>query len=121
MSTLFEDGLKWVVKELQTPLVIFGLVAQSIFFMRFFVQWIVSERQGRSTIPVSFWWLSLVGGTMTFFYALKKEDLVFMFSQAAATLIYLRNLMLIYRPRRLAPDPAGSPAAPSAPAATRNL
>ncbi|MBK9118817.1 MAG: lipid-A-disaccharide synthase N-terminal domain-containing protein [Phycisphaerales bacterium] len=91
--------LTWVLSELQHPLVIFGFAAQFIFFARFLVQWVVSERLGRSHIPVSFWYLSLVGGAMTFVYALLKHDLVFMTSQGLAVGIYIRNLMLIYRPR----------------------
>ncbi|HPF15211.1 MAG TPA: lipid-A-disaccharide synthase N-terminal domain-containing protein, partial [Planctomycetota bacterium] len=28
------------------------------FFSRFFVQWLASERAGRSVAPQAFWWLS---------------------------------------------------------------
>ena len=111
MSAWFESGMTWLVQEFQNPLVLFGFTAQFVFFMRFFVQCIESERRGRSTIPVSFWWLTLAGGTLTFIYALQKRDIVFMFSQALATFIYLRNLMLIYRPRAI---PGALPVAPQA-------
>ncbi len=90
---------EWVLKQVQQPLVLFGFAAQFVFFMRFVVQWLVSEQRGHSHVPISFWYLSLVGGLMTFVYALLKEDLVFMTSQALAVFIYVRNLMLIYRPR----------------------
>jgi lipid-A-disaccharide synthase-like uncharacterized protein len=89
----------WLIHQVQQPLVIFGFTAQFVFFLRFVVQWVVSEKRGQSHVPVSFWYLSLAGGLMTFVYAWRKEDVVFMTSQALAVFIYVRNLMLIYRPR----------------------
>ena len=73
------------------------------------MQWFASERRGRSHIPIAFWYLSLVGGVMTFVYALLKHDLVFMLRQALGLVIYIRNLMLIYR-RHAACRPAGNAA-----------
>lgn len=87
----------WFIGELQNPLVLFGFAAQFVFFLRFLVQWIASERKRRSHIPIAFWYLSLAGGLMTFVYALLRKDLVFMCAQALGVLIYVRNLMLIYR------------------------
>ena len=43
----------------------FGLVAQLLFTARFLVQWISSERAGRSVIPIAFWFFSMGGGLMT--------------------------------------------------------
>jgi lipid-A-disaccharide synthase-like uncharacterized protein len=109
----------WVSHELKNPLVLFGFAAQFVFFLRFAVQWAVSEWKGHSHIPVAFWYLSLAGGLMTFIYAVMKKDLVFMTAQALGVLIYVRNLMLIYRPRTRgavrgfpvadAPEPVGRP------------
>src|SRR5690606_34030162 len=73
----------------------FGMTAQFVFFMRFMVQWIVSERNRRSTVPISFWYLSLVGSLALFVYAVKQRDPVIMAGQLLACLIYIRNLMLI--------------------------
>ena len=87
----------WFVKELQQPLVIFGFAGQFVFFLRFAVQWFVSERRQRSHIPIAFWYLSLGGGFMLFVYAALKGDVVIMAGQALGVLIYVRNLMLIYR------------------------
>lgn len=78
--------------------VIFGLLGQVFFTSRFVVQWIASERQGRSTVPVAFWYLSLAGGAILFAYALLyRHDLVFTLGQAAGLFVYGRNLMLIRR------------------------
>lgn len=95
---------QWAIAELQRPLVIFGFAGQFIFFLRFAVQWFSSERRGRSHIPIAFWYLSLIGGAMTFLYAALKPDLVFMVAQALGLLIYIRNLMLIYQRRGRAKD-----------------
>jgi lipid-A-disaccharide synthase-like uncharacterized protein len=89
----------WVMSELKSPLVLFGFAGQFVFFLRFAVQWFESERRGKSHIPLAFWYLSLGGGVMTFIYAALKPDLVFMTAQALGILIYIRNLMLIYRRR----------------------
>lgn len=94
-----EISWDWLVHEIRRPLVLFGFAAQFVFFLRFVVQWLVSERRGRSHVPVAFWYLSLLGGAMTFVYALLEQNLVFMTAQALGCLIYIRNLMLIYRRR----------------------
>ena len=86
----------WILEEVQRPLVLFGFAGQFIFFLRFAVQWFASERRGRSHIPIVFWYLSIVGGAMSFIYATLKPDLVFMTAQGLGLLIYIRNLMLIY-------------------------
>jgi lipid-A-disaccharide synthase-like uncharacterized protein len=74
-----------------------GLVAQGMFFGRFFIQWIASERKGESTVPVAFWFFSVFGGALLLLYALHRRDPVFILGQAGGLVIYLRNLMLIYK------------------------
>lgn len=76
-----------------------GFVAQVLFFGRFMVQWIASERSGRSVVPVSFWYLSIVGSLGLLFYAIMRADPVFILGQSLGMVIYVRNLMLIYRER----------------------
>ena len=80
--------------------VLFGLVAQVIFAMRFVVQWIASERAGRSVMPVAFWFISLVGGLLTLIYGLIRREPIIIIGQVLAVFIYVRNLMLIYGPRK---------------------
>ncbi|MFQ5876957.1 MAG: lipid-A-disaccharide synthase N-terminal domain-containing protein [Acidobacteriota bacterium] len=96
--------------------VLFGLLGQLFFTLRFLVQWLVSERRGRSTIPVAFWYLSLVGGGILFVYALwHRQDPVFTLGQSAGIFVYTRNLVLIRRDRaravRAAPHGAPGPGA----------
>jgi len=75
--------------------VIFGFAAQFIFFLRFAVQWWVSEKKKQSVIPVSFWYLSLVGTLMILIYSVHRKDVVFIAASCLNSLIYIRNLMLI--------------------------
>ncbi len=96
-SLLAEFTLRWVLTELRNPLVLFGFAGQFVFFMRFVVQLLASERKGRSHVPVAFWWISVAGSLMTLAYAILKGDLVFSVGQALGLLIYLRNLWLIYQ------------------------
>ena len=76
-----------------------GFLGQGLFFMRFFVQWLASEREKRSTVPVAFWYFSLGGGLVLLSYALYRQDPVFILGQATGLFIYVRNLMLIRRSR----------------------
>jgi lipid-A-disaccharide synthase-like uncharacterized protein len=76
---------------------VFGLVAQLLFAGRFLVQWISSERAGRSVIPYAFWIFSMGGGLMTLLYGIVKREPVIIFGQGVATLIYVRNMVLIHR------------------------
>jgi lipid-A-disaccharide synthase-like uncharacterized protein len=76
-----------------------GLLGQGIFSARFIVQWLVSEREKRSVIPVVFWYLSLLGGVTLLFYSIYKRDPVFILGQSTGVLIYSRNLFLIQRER----------------------
>jgi lipid-A-disaccharide synthase-like uncharacterized protein len=88
-----------------------GLGGQFFFFMRFFIQWIASERKKRSVVPLAFWYFSIGGGAVLLAYACYKRDLVFILGQGGGLIIYVRNLMLIYKHRaRL--QAAGNPAAP---------
>jgi lipid-A-disaccharide synthase-like uncharacterized protein len=77
-----------------------GIFAQALFTCRFLVQWIASERAGRSVVPFSFWLFSIFGGVMLLIYALYRRDPVFIAGQAFGVFIYARNVMLVLRERR---------------------
>lgn len=80
--------------------VVLGFVAQAFFTARFAVQWIASERAGRSVVPVAFWLLSIGGGTLLLAYALYRRDPVFIAGQAFGVFVYARNLYFVMRERR---------------------
>jgi len=82
--------------------VIFGLAGQMLFMGRFLVQWIASEREKRSVMPVAFWYFSIGGGLMLFTYACYRGDPVFILGQSIGIFIYARNLWLIHAEKRRA-------------------
>jgi len=77
-----------------------GFLGQFIFFLRFVVQWIATERKKRTVVPVSFWYLSLLGSAITLVYAIHVGRLVFILAFSLNMLIYARNLYFVYRRRR---------------------
>src|SRR5206468_1721323 len=95
------------IRGISDTWMLFGFAAQAVFASRFVVQWITSERAGRSVVPTVFWYLSLLGTSMLALYAIHRRDPVFILGQTLNTVIYVRNLMLIYRPRA-ATAPASS-------------
>lgn len=79
----------------------FGLIGQGLFSARFLLQWLASEKEKRSVIPLGFWYLSTIGGITLLFYAIHKQDPVFILGQSTGVIIYLRNLYLIHREKKL--------------------
>ena len=77
--------------------ILIGYVAQGLFAMRFVVQWIASERAGRSVVPTAFWVFSIGGGLMLLGYAIYRRDPVFILGQAFGVFVYLRNLQFVLR------------------------
>ncbi len=100
-----ERGQWWPDSWVGRIWVLFGLSAQAAFTARFLIQWIASERRGKSYVPIAFWYLSLVGGAMLFTYAaFWKRDIVVMMGQTVGCVVYIRNLMLLHREKRLGAD-----------------
>jgi len=91
-------------ETIATWLLILGFTGQAIFGSRFLVQWIYSEMKGESTIPIAFWFISIVGGLLLLSYAILRKDPVIIFGQSMGVLVYSRNLMLIHRKRRTTPQ-----------------
>ena len=83
------------MENAETWILALGFSGQALFGSRFLVQWIASERRGKSVIPIAFWYLSLGGAAILFSYALIRRDPVFMLGQATGSIVYLRNLALI--------------------------
>lgn len=84
---------------------VLGFVGLLVFSSRFIVQWIVSERKRESVIPVSFWYLSIVGSLFLLFYAFYRKDPVFILSYLFNGLIYGRNLYFIYSKKKAKVEP----------------
>ena len=75
---------------------VIGLSGQALFSARFLLQWWRSEQAGRSVLPVGFWYLSAIGGSILTLYAIRSEDPVFILGQGVGLLVYFRNLWMIH-------------------------
>jgi lipid-A-disaccharide synthase-like uncharacterized protein len=101
LSQAVGDYLQNVFVIKLNPWILLGYVGQALFGMRFFVQWVASERVGRSVIPVAFWFFSIGGGLLLFGYSLYIRDPVFILGQGFGLFVYLRNLYFVFRERRV--------------------
>ena len=72
-----------------------GLVGQAMFSMRFVLQWLASEKQKKSVIPITFWYFSIAGSLILLSYAIYRRDPVFILGQSFGMFVYLRNLYFI--------------------------
>jgi len=78
-----------------------GFIGQALFGMRFLIQWIISEKRGESIIPLAFWYFSIGGSIILLSYAIHKQDPVFILGQSLGSIIYIRNLILISRKKKV--------------------
>ncbi|MDQ6630630.1 MAG: lipid-A-disaccharide synthase N-terminal domain-containing protein, partial [Verrucomicrobiota bacterium] len=84
-------GIEWSVWK------VIGWCGNVIFFSRFFVQWFATEKKKEVIIPLSFWWLSLIGSLLLLIYGIRQRDSVFIFAYAFTWIPYIRNLMIHHR------------------------
>lgn len=80
-----------------------GFLGQALFTTRFLVQWLASERRRESTVPVAFWYFSILGGMISLTYAIAIGSLPFALGQATGLVVYVRNLYLIRSSARSSP------------------
>ncbi|NKB81237.1 MAG: lipid A biosynthesis protein [Nitrospirales bacterium] len=76
-----------------------GFLGQGLFFSRWLIQWMASERKAESHMPTSFWYMSLAGSLIVLSYAWYRQDPVFIAGQSVGSIVYIRNLMFIHRSR----------------------
>ena len=81
-------------------LIVFGVVGQFTFTLRFIYQWYYSKRAGESMLPPTFWIISLLGSSMIVSYAIIRHDPVLILGQSTGIVVYARNLMIGYRAAR---------------------
>ena len=75
-------------------LLILGVIAQVIFTLRFIYQWIYSEKNKQSILPIGFWLLSLIGSVLILIYAVLRKDPVLLIGHFMGSIIYFRNIMI---------------------------
>ena len=76
---------------------LWGLIAQGFFFLRLIIQWVRSEKEKKTVVPLSFWWLGIIGAIMLLFYAIIRKDLVFLITSILQLIIYFRNYVIARR------------------------
>jgi lipid-A-disaccharide synthase-like uncharacterized protein len=77
-----------------------GYAGQIVFGIRFLIQWLRSEQEGHSVVPLAFWYCSVIGGLVSLTYTVHMQAWPLVIGQALPVPIYVRNLYLIYRDRR---------------------
>ncbi len=82
--------------QMKDPWALVGWGGQIVFSSRFIVQWVASERQKRSVIPVSFWYLSMVGSLLLLAYGFYVKQPVYIAGYLFNCVVYVRNLHLIH-------------------------
>ncbi len=106
-GSLLQPLLDWF--NLDDPwrkwLVGFGVLGQMVFVARWIIQWVATERRGRSHVPELFWWCSLLGSMMLLTYFIVDRDPVGVLGQSIGWTVYGRNLYLIRIKHR---EPASS-------------
>ena len=90
-----------------------GLTGQALFSARWLIQWLVTEKSRRSTMPNAFWYLSLLGGLLVLAYGIHRMDPVIILGQFGV-LIYARNLFFIHSEKQKLAIETGSAPAESA-------
>ena len=78
-------------------ILLLGFAGQGAFGARFLIQWIASERAKASIIPEMFWWFSMTGGVLLFFYGWAILAWPIVIGQGVNCLIYGRNLVFVRR------------------------
>ncbi|GAA4323956.1 lipid-A-disaccharide synthase N-terminal domain-containing protein [Pontixanthobacter gangjinensis] len=75
-------------------LLILGSFGQLIFTLRFVYQWIYSERKKISSLPMGFWFLSLLGSGLILIYAVFRKDPVLLAGHGFGLIMYIRNIYI---------------------------
>jgi len=79
--------------DVSGPLLIFGIAGQLVFKSRFVFQWFYSVRHGESSLPLSFWIISVAGSLMIIIYGLIRHDWVLVAGQIGIV-ASVRNIMI---------------------------
>ena len=86
--SLFEN------KAIPSWLLTLGIIAQLTFTLRFVYQWITSEKNKKSQLPVGFWRMSIIGAVLILSYSIIREDPVLFIGHSAGLVIYIRNIFI---------------------------
>ncbi len=85
-----------------------AIIGNVLFGGRFLIQWLASEYKQESYVPVSFWYISIAGSIALLAYMIHIKNIIFMGAFSVNSLIYIRNLQLIYRKKNTTDSPVQS-------------
>jgi len=74
--------------------ILLGLAGQALFGLRLVLQWVASERAGRTVVPPWYWRLGLMGGCLVLVYAVVVGNAIFSLSVIPGLFIAGRNLRI---------------------------
>lgn len=75
-------------------LLLLGVIAQILFTLRFVYQWIFSEKNKSSVLPLGFWRMSVIGASLIVIYAILRKDPVLLIGHISGLIIYIRNIFI---------------------------
>ena len=91
----FDVALLFRNEKIPFWLLFLGIMAQIIFTLRFIYQWVYSEKQKESILPLGFWGLSLTGSVLILIYAVLRKDPVLFVGHIFGSIVYIRNIFLL--------------------------
>lgn len=71
---------------------IIGLSAQVFYTGRVFIQWYLSEKNGRNESPLMYWLFSIIGSMILFVYGWLRDDFSIIFGEYLTYYIYMWNI-----------------------------
>ncbi|MCF1421364.1 MULTISPECIES: lipid-A-disaccharide synthase N-terminal domain-containing protein [Mangrovimonas] len=74
-----------------------GIISQTVFTFRFIYQWLYSEKNKESSLPLGFWILSITGSLLILSYAIFRKDPVLFVGHLLGAIIYTRNLIILHK------------------------
>lgn len=74
---------------------VIGFLGVTLFASRFWVQWVQAECSHTSSLERPFWWLSLIGASLSIVYFALIQDYINLVGPLFGMIPYCRNLMLM--------------------------
>jgi lipid-A-disaccharide synthase-like uncharacterized protein len=88
--------MEWIHKFHWDIWKVVSTVGLSAFAARVIVQWYVTEKRREVVVPMTYWWLSLLGATCLLSYSLTRTplDWVFVASNGFNWIPFIRNILI---------------------------
>jgi len=88
-------GITWGVWK------VVGWTGNAVFFTRFIIQWIATEKHRKVVIPLAFWYCSLLGTLILLIYAIfHLQDSVMIGAYLFNWIPYTRNLYFALKEKK---------------------